>query len=328
MMQLTGRSVRTVFALTETGPRAWEATVDGTWRGWTGPHGGVIAGLLVEVSRMAAPDGGAVRAVDTRFLGRPGEGRFRFDATVHAVGRSTTVVDVTARQGGAAVVAGTITLGRIGTRGRQPDRVGADDAKSGSSSTAASRATQAVRGRESAAGVGRGEPAGVAHRDGRGDPSGRSGTGALERSNVEAIDVPAPERCARFALPPEIVPVGAHLDIRPAAGPLPLTGSSEAWMCAWISLVPELDTDAAALAVLADALPPGIFPMLRAPLAVPTVAMSLYLHTDLAAAPAQPVLVKAANVSTSGGWSVDDVDIRDREGRLLAQSRQTRRVLG
>ncbi|MFC9993725.1 hypothetical protein [Nocardia sp. NPDC127526] len=76
--------------------------------------------------------------------------------------------------------------------------------------------------------------------------------------------------------------------------------------------------------LLVDALPPT----LDAPLPLPTVAMSLYLHTELALAPPQPVLVTASNVLTAGGWSVDDVDLRDRDGRLLTQDRQTRRVLG
>ncbi|WP_067538742.1 thioesterase family protein [Nocardia crassostreae] len=280
MMQLTGRSVRTEFALDAVGPRTWTATVDPSWRGWTGPHGGVITGLLVDVARAAA---GAVRAVDMRFLGRPRDGAFVFEPCVHTVGRSTTIVDVTAYQNREAVAAGSITLGRTTVSGVA----------------------------ERSAGAG-----------------GPGASGGHARADGAGLDVAPPEDCDLFALPPEIVPVGAHFEIRPAAGPLPLSGSDRAWMCAWIALVPELVTDAASLAVLADALPPTIFPTLTVPLAVPTVAMSLYAHTDLAVAPAQPVLVTASNVSTGGGWSVDDVDIRDRAGRLLVQARQTRRVVG
>ncbi|WP_435874640.1 hypothetical protein [Nocardia vinacea] len=89
--------------------------------------------------------------------------------------------------------------------------------------------------------------------------------------------MPAPYDCVQFRLPPEIVPVGAHFEIHPAAGPLPLTGADELWMCALISLVPELPIDAATLAVLADALPPGFVPTLTMPVAVPTVAFSMHL---------------------------------------------------
>lgn len=52
------------------------------------------------------------------------------------------------------------------------------------------------------------------------------------------------------------------------------------------------------------------------------------MHGDLAGLDAAPVLVRAANVSTCDGWSVDDTDIWDRYGVLLATARQTRRVLG
>ncbi len=268
MKQLTNRSVADEFALGATGPGTWQARVDRTWRGWTGPHGGVLAALLVEVARRATGDELPVRAVDLRFLGRPVDGAFTFSATPQPIGRSTAVVDVVARQESGPVAAASITLGRTA-------------------------------------------PSSVPDRTARPAPG-----------------VAAAESCAAFRLPPEIVPVGAHFDIRPAAGPLPLTAAADAWMCAWIALDPPMATDAATLAILADALPPGIFPTLSAPIAVPTVAFSMHVHTDFTAPASQPVLVRAANTGTGGGWSVDDIDIWDESGRLLVSARQTRRVLG
>ncbi|MEV0298495.1 thioesterase family protein [Nocardia sp. NPDC050710] len=267
MMQLT-TSLADVFDLRELDYRVWQAQVDETWRGWTGPHGGVVAALLIEVARRATGIELSVRAVDLRFLGRPRDGIFTFRAIEHAVGRSTVVVDVTTDQEGVSVAAASITFGRGGV------------------------------------------------------------TGVPERPGPAAPEVPASAACPLFQLPPEIVPVGAHFEIRPAAGPLPLSGADDAWMCAWIALAPELPTDAATLAILADALPPALFPTLTQPVAVPTVALSMHLHTDLAAAPPQPVLVRATNISTGGGWSVDDTSLWDADGRLLATARQTRRVLG
>ncbi|WP_433654024.1 acyl-CoA thioesterase [Nocardia sp. CA-128927] len=268
MMQLTARSVSDAFAIVETDYRVWQAHVDKSWRGWTGPHGGVIAALLIEVARRAGGGELPVRAVDQRFLGRPTEGAFTFRATVHSVGRSTAVVDVQAFQGPGVIASASITFGRT------------------------------------------------------------IPTGVAEHTGAVAPEVVAPEQCQSFALPPEIVPVGAHFDIRPAAGPLPLTGAAESVMCAWIAIVPGMPTDAATLAILADALPPAFFPTLTAPVAVPTVALSMHLHTDLLDSAPQPVLVRTTNVSTGGGWSVDDIDIWDRGGRMLASARQTRRVLG
>ncbi|TQM33110.1 acyl-CoA thioesterase [Nocardia bhagyanarayanae] len=268
MKQLTYRPLAEEFALGATGPGAWQARVDRTWRGWTGPHGGVIAALLVDVARRAADEELPVRAVDLRFLGRPVDGAFAFSATARPLGRGTAIVDVVARQESGEVAAASITLGRTA-------------------------------------------PSSVP-----------------DRTERPAPEVAAADACAAFRLPPEIVPVGAHFDIRPAAGPLPLTGAVQAWMCAWIALNPPMITDAATLAILADALPPGIFPTLSAPIAVPTVAFSMHLHTDFTAPAGQPVLVRAANTGTGGGWSVDDVDIWDAAGRLLVSARQTRRVLG
>ncbi|MFF0546393.1 acyl-CoA thioesterase [Nocardia thailandica] len=265
MMKLTGR-LGDGFALAPDGPGRWRAGIDDSWRGWTGPHGGALAGVLIETAQRASTRDHPVRSADIRFLGRPATGEFLLRATELPIGRSTTALEVVAEQRGTPVAAATVTLG-----------------------AATPTATPAHTAR----------PAPV---------------------------VPPAADCAEFRLPPEIVPVGAHFVIRPAAGPLPLSGADEAMMCAWIGLDPDLPVDAPTLAVLADALPPGIFPLLRAPVPVPTVTLSLQLY---AAAPVDaPVLVRAATLASGAGWSVDDTDIWDRDGALLATARQTRRVLG
>ncbi|UGT63499.1 acyl-CoA thioesterase [Nocardia asteroides] len=272
MTQLTTPGLAGVFDLTATGDGRHTARVDETWQGWSGPHGGVVAALLVEVALRAAAEPLPVRAVDLRFLGRPATGVLEFAAAATAVGRNTAVVDVRAEQGGVVVAAAAVTLGRT-----VPSEVAA-------------------------------------------------------YAGTPAPEVPAPEECAEFRLPPEIVPAGAHFEIRPASEVLPLTGSAERELRAWVVLRPEpggateFPIDAAVLAILADALPPALFPALRAPLALPTVAFSLHLHAEPVAA--QPVLVTTVNASTSGGWSVDDTELRAADGRLLATARQTRRVLG
>ncbi|MFC4126604.1 acyl-CoA thioesterase [Nocardia rhizosphaerae] len=267
MMKLTS-SLGAEFALTATEAGHWHAVVDDSWRGWTGPHGGALAGLLIETARQARTRDQPVRAADIRFLGRPATGAFTLHATEHIVGRGTTVLDVVAHQHGAPVAAASVTLGAPG------------------------------------------ETAIAAH------------------SARPAPVVAAPQDCALFQLPPQIVPVGAHFVIRPAAGPLPLSGADEAMMCAWIALDPALPLEPPSLAVLADALPPGLFPLLTAPVAVPTVALSLHFHADSTRLDGLPVLVRAAAVSVGEGWAVDDTEIWDSDGVLLVTARQTRRVLG
>ena len=151
---------------------------------------------------------------------------------------------------------------------------------------------------------------------------------ATDIADVSSDVVPSPENCAPFSIPPEIVPMGHHLDLRPTDGPLPLTGAAEPWMRAWISTVRPMTVDAAYLALLADCLPPAVFPTLTAPVAVPTVAFSMHLAAPPDHPGPAPVLVCTRNTSTSGGWSVDDTTLRDERGRLLASARQSRRVLG
>ncbi|UVF80342.1 thioesterase family protein [Gordonia mangrovi] len=68
---------------------------------------------------------------------------------------------------------------------------------------------------------------------------------AADIADISADVVPAPESCAPFSIPPEIVPMGQHLDLRPTDGPLPLTAAAEPWMRAWISTQRPMSVDAA-----------------------------------------------------------------------------------
>ncbi|MBI3686985.1 MAG: thioesterase family protein [Actinobacteria bacterium] len=152
--------------------------------------------------------------------------------------------------------------------------------------------------------------------------------GGLDRQGPAAPEVPTADRCAPFAPPAELVPFAGHLSIRPAAGPLPLSGADQAEMTAWVGIEPDHPVTPGIAVVLTDALPPGIYPLLTAPVAVPTVQLSVHLHTDLAAAPVDgPLLVRQRNVSTRRGWSIDETDMWSRTGRLIGQGRQLRRVL-
>ncbi|GAC00937.1 hypothetical protein GONAM_20_00800 [Gordonia namibiensis NBRC 108229] len=158
--------------------------------------------------------------------------------------------------------------------------------------------------------------------------AGRGGDAAHDDIVDIAAAVPGPEGLAQFNIPPEIVPMGGHLDLRPVDGPLPLTGADDPWMRAWIATRIPMSLDAAYLGLLADCLPPAVFPTLTAPLAIPTVAFSMHITAPLDDPEPAPILVHTRNISTSGGWSVDDTTLRDRNGRLLASARQSRRVVG
>lgn len=150
------------------------------------------------------------------------------------------------------------------------------------------------------------------------------GTSAVSR--VPAPVVPPPEQCPDLALPVEFVPFSQHFAFRPATAARPLAGGDEPELVAWVRLVDDAPLDAAALVVLTDVLPPALYGATAVPVPVPTVE----LQVSLTGAPVASgwVLLRISTRSAAGGWCVDDSEVWDREGRLLAQARQTRRVLG
>ncbi|WP_146229096.1 acyl-CoA thioesterase II [Streptomyces sp. NWU339] len=151
----------------------------------------------------------------------------------------------------------------------------------------------------------------------------------LSLQNTQGPVAAPPEDCEVFQLPADLVPFGRQVEIRPAGGALPLTGSDLAEMRAWLRLRTALPVDPTVAVVLADALAPGIFPRLIAPAAVPTVELTVHFHGNLRSAPVDDwVLAVQRNVSCDDGWCVDETELWSRGGKLLAQARQLRRLLG
>ncbi|MFC9361619.1 acyl-CoA thioesterase domain-containing protein [Rhodococcus sp. NPDC057014] len=243
----------------------WNVEIAESWASWFGPHGGVIAGMAVEVAEMEA-SGANVRSMDLRFLGKPRIGQMQLFTSIYEVGRTTRVIDIAFVQD-QTVASASVTLGRIGPASN------------------------------------------------------------LDRPGLSQANVRPPNECDLWELPLEILPVGTHLEIRPTDGPLPGSGSEEARMRAWLSTRPKMSINAAVLAVLADALPPAIFTTMTEPVATPTVSMSMYITADLRQHDLHEVLGHTWNVHTGGGWSVDDTELRDGAGQLLATARQSRRIL-
>lgn len=154
---------------------------------------------------------------------------------------------------------------------------------------------------------------------------GRSrGTSTVAR--VEAPAVPGPDACPDLEIPQEFVPFSQHLRFRAATDARPLAGGTEPELVAWVRLVEEAPLDAAALTFLLDAMPPALYGATANPVAVPTVELSVSF-TEAPVATGW-VLLRISTRTAGGGWCVDDSEVWDYEGRLLAQGRQTRRVLG
>lgn len=138
--------------------------------------------------------------------------------------------------------------------------------------------------------------------------------------------VPGPEECDDTPLPVDFVPFSQHFAWRFATGARPFTSGPDAELLAWVRPRREAPIDAAALVLLVDAMPPAVYAVASTPVAVPTVDLTVSF-TDTPAATGW-VLLRIRTRSAAGGWCLDDSEVWDAEGRLLARGRQTRRVLG
>lgn len=153
-------------------------------------------------------------------------------------------------------------------------------------------------------------------------------TGGPLVQRVSAPVVPPPEECQEIQFPPELVPFGQRFEIRQASGAYPMSGVARAEMGAWLRLRPEAPTDALIAIVMMDAMPPGLYPTLTEPAAIVSAELSVHLHRDLAEHPVAGFVLAVQRTVTDGdGWCVDEAELWDRDGALLAQSRQQRRIL-
>jgi acyl-CoA thioesterase len=153
-----------------------------------------------------------------------------------------------------------------------------------------------------------------------------------------AVDVPAP---AAYASAPPVVPppeevapvdnAGSGLSIvsrfeaRPALGGRMFAGAGEAMTGGWLRFADLRGTDAAALAMFADAWFPTPWVRLREPVAAPTIDLTVHFRAPRAAAalaPGEPVLAVFRSTTAADGFFEEDGALWTRDGVLLAQSRQ------
>jgi hypothetical protein len=158
--------------------------------------------------------------------------------------------------------------------------------------------------------------------------SGRSRSAGRAYAAVPPPDVPGWQDCRPVALPVEVVPFAANVEVRAARG-MPMSGGPAAELVAWIRLREPTPLDAAALTVLCDAMPPALYGATTVPVPVPTVELAVAYASGLDSHPVTGwVLTRIATRTAGDGWCVDDSEVWAPDGRLLVQSRQTRRVLG
>lgn len=142
----------------------------------------------------------------------------------------------------------------------------------------------------------------------------------------EISSIPDPGEVDRLVGMEEVVPVARHFDIRPVGESRPLAGGEEPVLTAWVRLLHEEHYRPAMAPLLLDALAPSLYAVATTPVAIPTVEFTVHVT------PVPPAgdwfLVDQRTTWSTGSLCVDEADLLDQEGRLVAQSRQLRRILG
>lgn len=144
-----------------------------------------------------------------------------------------------------------------------------------------------------------------------------------------AVDyVEAPPTATPFAelrrldAPEGTPPITHRLDVRPAIGPLPFSGADEGCTGGWLAFATPRDADALACATLVDAWWPAPFVRLTAPIAAPTVDLSIHFRARLPVGGAGPVLGRFTSRTSAQGFFEEDAELWSADGVLLAQGRQ------
>jgi acyl-CoA thioesterase len=139
---------------------------------------------------------------------------------------------------------------------------------------------------------------------------------------------PPPEDCPTFAIPPEIVKFGQHVEIRPVGPARPFTGGSTPELVAWIRLVADdQPPDELRMITLIDALAPSYAAVMTAPGAVPTTELTVRPAAGLRSASSPWALVRAITRSaTPDGWLDEQIDVWGLDATHLASAQQLRIV--
>jgi acyl-CoA thioesterase len=127
--------------------------------------------------------------------------------------------------------------------------------------------------------------------------------------------------------PPGIrLPFLAHVEIRPTGDGRPLGGGAQAALAAWIRPRQSIDDPVTRAAVLIDALAPSLFAIRREPIPVPTIELTMHLAPQTATTPWSAISQRT--VWWNDAYCVDEADLRNEDGGLIAQARQRRRIVG
>ena len=151
---------------------------------------------------------------------------------------------------------------------------------------------------------------------------------SLGHIGVGPPDVPAPADCKPLIdTVVEEARAGKLVEHRPAAPPLPLSGSDDAQIIVWMRLVEDRVVDPVSAAMLADAAPPALYGRLTQPVPIPSSEITIHF-ADLASAGPSPWVLGVFRTSyAADGYAIEDGELWTESRRLLLQARQLRRIL-
>ncbi|OLL20658.1 MULTISPECIES: acyl-CoA thioesterase [unclassified Rhodococcus (in: high G+C Gram-positive bacteria)] len=129
-------------------------------------------------------------------------------------------------------------------------------------------------------------------------------------------------------IPVDFVPFSQYLDIRPINAARPFGRGDNPEFEVWIRLMSAVGfAPVERAAILLDALPPGLFATMSAPVPVPTVEFAAHFAPSRAAADGWYHL-RHRTVWATEMLCVDEAELTDGDGHLVGQARQLRRILG
>jgi hypothetical protein len=140
--------------------------------------------------------------------------------------------------------------------------------------------------------------------------------------------VPRPSECPIFTIPPELVPFGQQVEIRPVGAARPFTGGNEPELTAWIRLLDEEPVSLHRFIVLVDALAPSYAAVLSHPVPIPTVELTVRPADGLGHTTSPWVLLRATTLTANrSGWIDEHIDAWSPDGTYLGSAHQLRVIL-
>ncbi|CAB4936570.1 unannotated protein [freshwater metagenome] len=146
-----------------------------------------------------------------------------------------------------------------------------------------------------------------------------------ERFGTAMPQIPTAEGIEPLRLPVEFSPITHRVDMQQVVGDAPFSGSTQSRIGGWVRFTEPQPFDAPALAMLADAWLPAIFPRVTEPLFAPTLDYTVHFRNPPAArriAIGESVLGIFTTDHAAEGYVEEDGELWSRDGVLLAQARQ------